>query len=340
MRILFLGNPYFVGELEELGHRVEVCSYRDRGRVIIPALPIAIEEILEQLRPSFEPDAIILGDESIHPIFVGLESLDIPVGWVAVDSHIHMAWHRDYAAAFDVIDVAQESYVDGYRFDRARQLVRWAPLFAKDELLVERELERDLDVSFVGTLNEEINPARVELIEDLRSRVPLHVTSGDFVDVFHRSKMILNQCLNDDVNFRTFEAMACGGMLLMERVGNGLSELFEEGKHFVAYDRGDVDGLVKTIEYYLAHPGECAEIARAGRQEVSTKHRAMHRAKAWVSVLESPEVRQRVKQRLSARGDVEASVARAYRAAADDYGRAGIDVMHRGYVTLIEGFSK
>ena len=340
MRILFLGKPYFVGELEQLGHQVEVCSYRDRGRVVISALPIAIEDVLAQLRPSFEPDAVILGDESIHPIFAGLESLDIPVGWVAVDSHIHMAWHRDYAAAFDVIDVAQKSYVDGYRFDDARQLVRWAPLFAKDELLAERELERDLDVSFVGTLNKDINPARVELIEGLRSRVPLHVASGDFVEVFHRSKMILNQCLNDDVNFRTFEAMACGGMLLMERVGNGLSDLFEEGKHYAAYDRGDVDGLAATIEHYLANPDACAEIARAGREEISTKHTAMHRAKAWVSALESPHARQRVEKRLSTRGEVEVSVARAYRAAADDYGRAGIDAMHRGYVSLIDRLSK
>ena len=51
MRILFLGKPYFVNELIELGHVVEHVSFRERGRVSIEALPMPIAEVLEQLQP-------------------------------------------------------------------------------------------------------------------------------------------------------------------------------------------------------------------------------------------------------------------------------------------------
>ncbi|WP_368076627.1 glycosyltransferase [uncultured Desulfovibrio sp.] len=38
--------------------------------------------------------------------------------------------------------------------------------------------------------------------------------------------MTLNQKAFSEVNFRCFEAMACGAALLMEQCGNGLDELF------------------------------------------------------------------------------------------------------------------
>ena len=50
--------------------------------------------------------------------------------------------------------------------------------------------------------------------------------SGNFYPILHRSRMALNQNAFSEVNFRCFEAMACGAALLMEQCGNGLDELF------------------------------------------------------------------------------------------------------------------
>src|SRR5262249_28494967 len=158
------------------------------------------------------------GDESLYPSVLGLEFLEVPLVWYAIDSHIHLGWHRAYAAAFDIILVAQKDYVASYRFDEDRQVVQWYPLYCDPNHDRHAPGTKLYDLCFVGTLNPQWNPARVHLIEELRRRMPIHVASGDYVRPFNDSRVVLNQCVANDVNFRTFQALSCGSLLLMERV--------------------------------------------------------------------------------------------------------------------------
>jgi hypothetical protein len=72
------------------------------------------------------------------------------------------------------------------------------------------------------------------------------------------------------LNFRFFEALSCGAMLLTRRVSNGQEELFQEGKHYVAFET-DAE-LIERVEYYLQHDSERERIAAAGHREVLTRH--------------------------------------------------------------------
>ena len=67
-------------------------------------------------------------------------------------------------------------------------------------------------------------------------------------------------------------------MLLTERSSNGIFKLFEDGKHLVTYEKGNVDEAAQKIEYYLANKEEARAIARAGREEVLAHHLIAHRA--------------------------------------------------------------
>jgi len=49
-----------------------------------------------------------------------------------------------------------------------------------------------------------------------------------------RCKIVLNLPLADDLNFRTFEAMSCGALLLTPKIANGQEVLFREGVHYAA----------------------------------------------------------------------------------------------------------
>ena len=91
-------------------------------------------------------------------------------------------------------------------------------------------------------------------------RGPLAETANIYAD----SHITLNISLNGDLNLRVFEALAAGGFLLTDELGedSGLSRLFEAGRHL---DTWRTPGeLIEKIRHYLAHPDEARGDPPAG----------------------------------------------------------------------------
>ncbi|MCA9472041.1 MAG: glycosyltransferase [Nitrospirales bacterium] len=319
MKILLLGLPALKDGFRELGHEVLTCPTDNTGDIQVPEWPISIDRLWHCLPKRWDPDLVLLTDESTHPLFFGLERLEVPLGWYAIDSHIHHRWHQAYAAAFDAIFVAQRDFIPSYMRDESRQTVRWLPLFAPIIPAVDEDNPRVHDLSFVGSMNPAHNPTRCQFLRMLQAAFPLHVSTGDYCSVFTRSKMILNQCVNNDMNFRTFEAMACGGLLLMERVGNGLEELFQDKTHCAMYEKGNIDEVIQIAEYYASHREEREAIAERGRSEVREKHTAVHRAQSILDSFEAMDAQYILRQRRDRQGEILFLLASIYEYCASCY---------------------
>ena len=205
-----LGASVLAPGFRELGHSVVTCTTDETGDVHISGFPISVQSVLLKLPFGWHPDFILLTDDSTYPMFLGIEEVDVPLGWYAIDSHIHHAWHRAYAAIFDFMFVAQRDHLPLYVFDQERQVVTWLPLCAFPFPQTKRDLPPLYDLSVVGNVSSRCNPERRTFIESLQTRYPLHVVPGEFISIFTCSKMVLNQCASQDVNFRNVEAMACG----------------------------------------------------------------------------------------------------------------------------------
>ncbi len=297
MNILLLGALVLDSGFKELGHSVVTCTTDGTGDVEIQEFPTSIQSVLQQLPLGWNPDCLLLTDDSTYAMFCGLEEVELPLGWYAIDSHIHHGWHRAYAAIFDCIFVAQRDYVPMYQRDSERQSVKWLPLCTFPFVQIEHRFPKRYDLSFVGKLDSPFNPDRRAFISDIQARYPLHVASGEFVSIFTKSKMVLNQCAGNDVNFRTFEAMACGSLLLMEHVGNGLQELFQDRVHCVLYEKGNVDQVIELANYYASHDQEREAIALAGQKRVLDKHTYVHRAQAILSDLLAGDAHEKIQKR-------------------------------------------
>jgi len=328
MKILLLGNAYWREDFEEFGHEVIAVGHDASHDIHFRELPVSIHEVMAALPAGWAPDLILLGDDSMYPSFLGLEFMDVPLVWYAIDSHIHLSWHRTYAAAFDIILVAQKDYVASYQCDPVRQVIQWCPLFCDPQHDRYLQSPKRYDLCFVGTLNPRWNPARVRLIEELRTRVPIHVASGDYVQPFNESRVVLNQCAANDVNFRTFQAMSCGSLLLMERVGNGLTDLFQDQKHLVLYETGNVDQIVDLTRYYGAHEGERETIAACGRALVAASHTRRHRAEGLLALLAQHDIDRCIALRKTRLLHIQSELALVYESAARAYGAASDRCVH------------
>lgn len=275
-RICWVGHPYFSGSLSGFG--VEVipvpASYPDF---------LAWDDLVRASGGT--PDLVVLGDVSLPPFLLGLESFPCPTVFYCVDSHIH-SWHPLYAQAFDLVLVSLRDHLPRFAAtDRDRSRVLWSPPFARDGD-GPGPGPQEWDLLFNGRVDPNTTPGRTALLSALAHLVPgLVLTSGPYGEYFHRARLVLNVAEAGDLNFRVFEALGSGACLLTPAVGHGLTELFRDGRDLFLYRPEDLEGLAALVRNCLADPGRCADVAASGLSRVDAAHRARHRARAFLDWL-------------------------------------------------------
>lgn len=274
MRILHLGNLQVVPALRALGHDVRVASQLC-PLLVAPGRPVDVRLLHREIAPDADVFFMVdnLGRQSLA---YGIEHLPIPRVYWAIDVHLNFYWQRHYARLFDLVLAAQRDWARLLRADGVP--ARWLP-WGIDPWLFRAEpvVPRTIDVAFVGMVDAN-RPKRAAVLAELRRRFALatfgetaatRLPESEMARVFRSAKIVFNESVFGDVNFRTFEAMACGALLLTERTGNGLADLFKPDEHLALYEPDD---LVAQVTHFLVATEERERIARAGQELVETHH--------------------------------------------------------------------
>lgn len=223
--------------------------------------------------PEKRPEVILILDNSSPIVITGIEECNIPIVFYAVDTQHHLKLHRYLSHVADKTIIAQKDYLP--HFADSDVPVSWMPLWASQR--VEPKPEKKHGAVFVGTLNPKLNPDRVEFFDALKQKVEMLCLSGAWQNIFTESEIVINQTVKRDLNFRVFEAMVSGALLVTERIENGLFDLFEDGEHLVTYEKGNVSEAASVIKKYLDDKALCRSIAAHGREEVLARHLESHR---------------------------------------------------------------
>ncbi len=274
MKILLINQDWFASELRDMGHEVAVCGPADHMEAKLGATMYHIDHILTEMLNGFAPDVIVWLDNSAPLLIIGLEHCKIPLIFYSVDTQHHYELHSYLVKAFDYVLIAQRDYM--VHFAETETPMAWFPLWAPR--LVAPSKEKKFDLTFVGNLNAELNPARVKFFEQLQEITPIHIQHGAYWEIFPHAEIVVNQTVKGDLNFRVFEAMMCGPVLLTEKTSNGLLELFTDGEQLVTYERGNAQSAADIANSLLSDPARMNRIAEAGRAAIISKHTALHRA--------------------------------------------------------------
>jgi Glycosyltransferase len=110
-----------------------------------------------------------------------------------------------------------------------------------------------------------------------------------YAETLNKYKVLLSlPSLSPTLVSRTFESLACGGLLLQSRViGEISNQLFRDWEHLVYYNPENPDDLIEKIEYLLKNPDLAEEIADRGYQLCQEKHTIECRVKELIEWADS-----------------------------------------------------
>lgn len=230
----------------------------------------------------------------------GEDVLGIPIDWEiphpnaywAFDVHIDKKGY-DYRLArakqFDHVFLCHKAYIQDFikdGIDPAK--IHYMPVAAEPDCYRPYLVMEKWDWGFIGHFNSQ---HRIDLLdrfikefglgEDkgyLGYRMPQilgHCVLDDAAKKYSMSRIVINDSIHQDLNMRTFEAMACKKLVLTEW-NEPAAELFENEKHIVYYKT--LDEAVAWARYYLAETEKRNAIAEAGYREIISKHTYNHRA--------------------------------------------------------------
>ena len=103
------------------------------------------------------------------------------------------------------------------------------------------------------------------------------LNANDHTVFLNKGLMVLQNSRFGEITRRIFEGMACGKMVLTDRLSENkkLHELFEDGKDIVYYD--NMVDCINKMNYYVDNPKERDEIAVNGYNTVLTNHTQVER---------------------------------------------------------------
>ena len=196
-------------------------------------------------------------------------NLSVPKVYWAIDTHQFLQDQIKKSRYFDLTFSAMKNTVAAFGPD-AYWLPVGASIYEKDY-----NLPRTLEIGFIGNIIPGLHERRKRIIEKLQKEFPQFICLNNvFLEekakIVSQMKIMINISLNNDLNLRVFETLACGALLITDRIiGNGMEDLFVDGEHLVLFD--DENDLVQKIQYYLTHEDERARIAYQGKIHVE-KH--------------------------------------------------------------------
>lgn len=246
-------------DLEELTIQTDIPRFTDN-----------LNEVALFLRSRrIDIDTLFYTDVLSYLPLDGLYEIDCPTVCFILDPQVFTEFKIALANHFDYVFISQKILLDEFK-KSGLENVYWLPHACDVTIHGKRQTPKLFDVGFVG------NPLgyRRSVLDRLKDRFNVHyerVFGVKMAEIFSASKMVVNFLSYGEINMRIFEAMASGSLLLTPYApSSAIEELFEDRRHLVFYD--DEEDLHDKVQYYLENAEEREAIAKAGMDEVISKH--------------------------------------------------------------------
>jgi hypothetical protein len=223
-----------------------------------------------------------------YDLILNLENYDSQ-GWMPdisnVTNPVKLLWSID--AHCRGIDVYNQTHAQG-KYDLTLQAIRdhvsdnsiWFPNCYDSSLITNLETQKETDLGFCGSL---LN--RGGLLQFLQENYSLNpdiwILGENMVRKINSYWIHFNINLANDINYRSFETIGCGTVLLTNRNPQYEALGFEDEKNCLMY--GDIDELKNKLNTYLKNYDKLDIIGKEG-QQLAKNHTYDKRAEKLLEV--------------------------------------------------------
>ena len=213
--------------LTALGHNVLALSP--------PAGLVRISPLLKD----FVPD-LLIQQETLGPrtFIADLDVLPCPKVYWSIDTHLNSFWQQYYVRLFDLFCSTQKHWLPWFA-QRGISTALWLPWHGVQRQRAAWDVRQE-GMAFVGRVTPE-RPVRGWFLEWLGELGKIDVRQefgfGPMLDLYDRSRIVPNESIFGEVNFRLFEAASCGCAVVNPAIC-GIEELFTPNEEVALYRDG------------------------------------------------------------------------------------------------------
>lgn len=228
-------------------------------------------EVIARISRDWRPDLFMCWVPELCPPPLSIEACPVKTVAVISDWNLYQPQLEHNLARFDLV-LSDKLATNQLKLEGASPAYFY-PIYSHRSLVHHAlDLERDIDILFLGNLNHSIHRDRGRVLEaaallsnDYRVFYDGEYPPQKYAHWMNRARIVLNYCVRREMNLRCFEAPACGALLFIENTNLEAPEYLQDGVHAVYYN---LENLSDRLRYYLEHEEERAGIAEAGCQRV------------------------------------------------------------------------
>jgi len=238
-----------------------------------------------------KPNDIFLYIDPVKDFPFFLEKVTCRTAAYFIDVHLGLEQRLIFSNFFDYLFIAQKDYVE--IFKKYRNLnnktnnkknnsnnIKWLPLACDPDVHFKKSLKRKIDVSFIGQINKLTSRNRYDVINKVLTNFKTNnykkfYKNDEMGKIYSSSKIIFNKSVNNDLNMRFFEGICSGGLLVTDKIKNGVNDLFLNKFHYISYN--SAKDAIHKISYYLKNDKDRKLIAERGQKFAMKSHTYKHR---------------------------------------------------------------
>lgn len=217
--------------------------------------------------------------------FRDIHSLTCAKGFWSIDTHLNYYWQRYYAQLFDVLFTPHLAYIsclkDTWLHPNMHRLAQ-----PGNECLWVPHTQREHNSCFVGRRSA-YRIIRERMCKLLHDKYNMAVFDGmafnDMLNLYCNTRLLPNECIAFETNFRLLEGASCGCCILSPVIGEDQDVLFTPGKEIIVYR--DAAELLSLMDFYHANPQLAEQIGQSAHKRVQAEHLPRNRAKAILQAL-------------------------------------------------------
>lgn len=220
---------------------------------------------------NFNPDEIdfVLNVEPVPHI---IKIPGKPCLYYEIDNHVIIGNDRHFYKDVDLLLLAQPKFIGFYSEFKTAIL----PLAADPKCHKRYSDEiQEYDIGFIGN---DTYPHRHRLLEILDKNFKLLWTTTEprepYGRAYNKCKMIFNCSMDNDINMRFFEGIACGRLLISDYLPEQ-DEFASDGIHYASYK--NTEELIERVKFYLKNDDQREKIAKLGMDHIHKEHNYKNR---------------------------------------------------------------